>query len=243
MTQINSAPIRFLEQFEISLFITFRKTWMWNKVGLGFLYVDISSLFLLQDWSWTHVAKGWIGSINGEYIFLFPALVLQLFFNSIPSLINRFVIRWYQFAQFISKFDDTPSSTNFEPRNILFFSTIDKRIFASSNISSFLRNREIEMNVETRSTDFSEIFFHEEGRGGERRSRASPNILSFCFLGCGIFFSRYHRFEKKLDRELDFASSILSFHHDLREEFSNREEMGGVAMSAIKIYVHISLSF
>lgn len=108
MTQINSAPIRFLEQFEISLFIIFRKTWMWNKVGLGFLYVDISSLFLLQDWSWTHVGKGWIGSINGEYIFLFPALVLQLFFNSIPSLINRhsmipirtiyFEIWWHTFV-------------------------------------------------------------------------------------------------------------------------------------------------
>lgn len=189
MTQINSAPIRFLEQFEISLFITFRKTWMWNKVGLGFLYVDISSLFLLQDWSWTHVGKGWIGSINGEYIFLFPALVLQLFFNSIPSLINRFVIRWYQFAQFISKFDDTPSLTNFEPRNILFFSTIDKRIFASSNVRlpAESRNRDGRRNAVDRF--FRNVFPRgREGRGETIKGQSKRSVFLFPRLR-NIFFA------------------------------------------------------
>lgn len=202
MTQINSAPIRFLEQFEISLFITFRKTWMWNKVGLGFLYVDISSLFLLQDWSWTHVGKGWIGSINGEYIFLFPALVLQLFFNSIPSLINRhsmipirtiyFEIRWHTFVDKLR----TNNQTFFSfPRSIKGY-LLRAMSPASWRIEKSKRG--------SRSTDFSEMFLHEERRGGERSNAPVQTLCLFVSSAAEYFFRDITNSKKS-----SIASSIL----------------------------------
>lgn len=134
-------------------------------------------------------------------------------------MISRFACRWHTFVQ---------------EKHFSFLFSIDKsvRIFASRNVSGFLRqNRDGRRNG--RPT-FPKCFSTRRERGAStRKGQFDAVLLSFSFLATRLEKSSIAR---SVLRFLDPRSSITIF------EFSSREGIYGVAMSAMKIYIYVSLS-
>lgn len=133
-------------------------------------------------------------------------------------MISRFACRWHTFVQ---------------EKHFSFLFSIDKsvRIFASRNVSGFLQNRDGRRNG--RST-FPKCFSTRRERGASTsKGQFDAVLLSFSFLATRLEKSSIAR---SVLRFLDPRSSITIF------EFSSREGIYGVAMSAMKIYIYVSLS-
>lgn len=133
-------------------------------------------------------------------------------------MISRFACRWHTFVQ---------------EKHFSFLFSIDKsvRIFASRNVSGFLQNRDGRRNG--RPT-FPKCFSTRRERGASTsKGQFDAVLLSFSFLATRLEKSSIAR---SVLRFLDPRSSITIF------EFSSREGIYGVAMSAMKIYIYVSLS-